>query len=87
MPGSTGMQVNMSINMSSSEIYREYFRYGLMFSERQDRSNVITYILPLLRPLRWDVFTEMFEKVSTSKAEQSIDCSAFYCEECLTLTW
>ena len=59
-----------------------------MFRNREDRWNVITYILPLLKPLKWTVFTETFEKVSTSmEANDPIDCSIFHCEECLKLRW
>ena len=64
----------------------KHFRYGRMFVGRDDRRDIITYILPLLRPLKWTVFTEVFERVSTSKEDQNpIDCNSFYCQECLRL--
>jgi len=63
-------------------------RFGRMFRGREDRWNVITNILPLLRPLKWTVFTEMLERVSRSQeALDPIDCTEFYCEECLKLNW
>ena len=59
-----------------------------MLNAKEDNWNVISYILTLLRPLEWDVFTEVFEKVSKSQGDQApIDCSMFHCEECLRLPW
>ena len=61
-----------------------------MLSAKEDNWNVISYILNFIRPLEWDIFTEVFEKVSKSKRDQDqtpIDCSMFHCEECLRLPW
>ena len=60
-----------------------------MVNAKEDNWNVISYVLTLLRPLEWDVFTEVFEKVSKSPREvpAPTDCSMFHCEECLRLPW
>ena len=59
-----------------------------MLNPKEDNWNVISYILTLLRPLEWDVFTEVFEKVSKAPRDQGpLDCSMFHCEECLRLPW
>ena len=60
-----------------------------MVNAKEDNWNVISFVLTLLRPLEWDVFTEVFEKVSKSPREfpATTDCSMFHCEECLRLPW
>ena len=81
------MQVNLLIRHWAGR-KKKYFRYGQMVNADEDNWNVISYILTLLRPLEWDVFTEVFEKVSRSRRDQTpTDCRIFQCEECLRLPW